>query len=123
MANIYVRSTDGNDADNGSTWALAKATIFGALAIAAAGDTIYVSQVHAESSAGAAGGTSSGVDSNPVKMICGNDGAEPPTASATTATVASTGNNAIGINGPIYIYGIAFDAASGSFGSAGFDMS
>ena len=27
MANFYVRSTDGSDADNGSTCALAKATL------------------------------------------------------------------------------------------------
>ncbi len=48
MANIYVRSTDGNDADSGATWALAKATLGGALAIATSADTIWVSQNHAE---------------------------------------------------------------------------
>ena len=53
MATIYVRSTDGNNADNGSTWALAKATIAGAAAIDAAGDTVFVSDAHAESTAGA----------------------------------------------------------------------
>ena len=37
MAVLYVRSTDGDDADNGSTWALAKATLAGAFAAAAEG--------------------------------------------------------------------------------------
>jgi hypothetical protein len=41
MANPgYVRSTDGSDADNGSTWALANATLAGAMTDAAAGDRI-----------------------------------------------------------------------------------
>jgi len=37
MTQLYVRSTDGSDSDNGTTWALAKATATGAAAIEAAG--------------------------------------------------------------------------------------
>jgi hypothetical protein len=51
MANLYVRSTDGNNSDNGTTWALAKATVAGVAAIDAAGDTIYLSQDHNETTA------------------------------------------------------------------------
>jgi hypothetical protein len=40
--NYYVSATDGNDADNGTTWALAKATIQGAIDIATDYDVIYV---------------------------------------------------------------------------------
>ncbi len=113
MANIYVRSTDGSDADNGSTWALAKATVAGALAVAAAGDTIYVSQAHAETQASAMTWTSPGTAANPVRILCANDGAEPPTALATTATVATTGASTIAFGaGYAYVHGIIFSAGS-----------
>src|SRR3990167_2296817 len=93
MANIYVRSTDGSDADDGSTWALAKATLAGALAIATSADTIWVSQNHAET---AAGNKSHTFPTTPgLRVLCGNDAAEPPTALATTATVTTTGNFAV----------------------------
>src|SRR3972149_1584016 len=86
----YVRSTDGSDADTGLTWALAKATLVGALAVAAAGERIWVSQAHAETQASAMTLTSAGTESSPVEILCGNDAAEPPTAMATTATISIT---------------------------------
>lgn len=52
MATYYVSSVDGDDLEDGSTWALAKATIAGALAVATvSGDIIYVDSAHAESQA------------------------------------------------------------------------
>ena len=113
----YVRSTDGSDADNGTTWTLAKATVAGALAIAAAGDTIYVSQAHAETQATAMTWTSPGTAASPVKILCVNDGAEPPTALATTATVSTTGTSSITISGFAYLYGISLNVATGSGGA------
>lgn len=121
MANIYVRSTDGSDSDNGSTWALAKATLAGAAAIDAAGDTIYVSQDHASITAGAVSLAINSSVSAPSKIICGNDAAEPPTALATSATVTTTGNSSISpVNGSgfQYISGIQFIAGSGASGTA-----
>lgn len=114
MAIIYVRSTDGSDADNGTTWALAKATLAGAFAIANAGDTIYVSDNHAETQASSMTLTSPGTAANPVRVLCGDDAAEPPTALATTATISVTGNNPMSFVGFAYFYGIAFQAGSGS---------
>lgn len=114
----YVRSTDGNDGDSGLTWALAKATIAGALAIAAAGETIYVSQVHAETAAAAKTLTSAGTAAAPIRILCGNDAAEPPTALATTATVTTTGNNDITIAGVAYIYGITFQSGATASGAS-----
>lgn len=115
MANIYVRSTDGSDADSGATWALAKATLAGAFAIASAGDTIYVSQAHAETQASAMTLISPGTATNPVRVLCANDGAAPPTALATTATVSTTGTNSIVFStGFAYVYGISFFSATGS---------
>lgn len=117
MTDIYVRSTDGNNADNGSTWALAKATLAGAAAIAAAGDTIYVSHVHAESTSASITHNWPATLGNPVKIICVNDGAEPPTALATTATVTVTSISNITETGSLYMYGIIF--TTGNTGSGG----
>ena len=110
MATRYVRSTDGSNADGGSTWALAKADLSGAAAIDSFGDFIYVSQSHAESSSSAQTWTWAGTVVGPVKIVCGNDGAEPPTAVATTATVTSTlgSGNAFTNTGNVYFYGIKF---------------
>jgi hypothetical protein len=96
MAVYYVRSTDGNDSDNGSTWTLAKASIVGALTAAAAGDTIYVSQAHNRTTASSYTYPAKGTATLPVSVICVNDSAMPPTALAETAiesmTVTAAGN-------------------------------
>lgn len=115
MANIYVRSTDGSNADNGSTWALAKLDLVGAAAIDAAGDNIYVSDNHAESTAAAITIALAGSNASPVKIICGDDSAEPPTAAATTGTVTTTGNSNITFNGTnYYVYGLRFNVGTGA---------
>ena len=112
MAIYYVRSTDGNDADSGLTWALAKATLTGAAAASAAGDTIYVSHVHNETTAGSINPSFTGSLTAGRKVICVNDGAEPPTALATTAVVSATGSANITLAIPYgYCYGITFRAA------------
>ena len=113
MAAFYVRSTDGSNANNGTTWALAKATLAGAMAVASAGDTIYVSQVHAETQASSLTITCPGTNVAPCKIVCGNDGAQPPTAVATTATVTTTGANNLNLSGSFYCYGITFNAGTG----------
>ncbi len=112
MANLYVRSTDGSNSDNGSTWALAKATIAGASAIDAAGDVVYVSDNHAESGASASHAFA-GTNANPVRVVVGDDAAEPPTAVATTATLTVTGTT-FTWQGAVYTYGLTFISSSGS---------
>lgn len=114
MANIYVRSTDGLDADNGSTWALAKATLNGAAGIDAAGDTIWVSQVHNETTAAGVTCAWAGTRASPTKVLCGNDGAEPPTALTTGGKMATTGASGIAWNGFVYTYGVTFSVGSGN---------
>lgn len=123
MSNLYVRSTDGSNADNGTTWALAKATLVGVDAVDAAGDSIYVSQAHAESTAAAVTVAYAGTLTNPTRLICGNDAAEPPTAVALTGTVTSTGlGNGITIQGAgLYVYGLTFNAGTGGT-SAGINL-
>jgi hypothetical protein len=116
MAVRYARSTDGNNADSGATWALAKATIAGLDAIDTTGDTLWLSQVHAESTAGAV--TVSFVGNT--KLLCGNDAAEPPTALATGATVTTTGNNNITVGVSGQCYGVTFQPGFGASGTASF---
>lgn len=124
MAVIYLRSTDGNDADDGSTWALAKATLAAALVAAGAGGTVYVSQAHAESQASAMTLSSPGTPGSPVKVLCVSDAAEPPTALTTGASVSTTGANAITIggvsttNGTSIYQGITITAGSGATAAA-----
>ncbi len=108
MALIYVRSTTGSDANGGTSWADAKATLAGAAAIDAAGDTVCVSQAHAESTAAGITHNWAGTLAAPTRIVCGNDGAEPPTALATTATVTTTAGGAITMDGAVYCYGITF---------------
>ncbi len=125
MADIYVRSTDGDNADDGSTWALAKLDLSGADDVENAGDTVWVSQNHAESSASALFLNWDGTKASPTRIICGNDAAEPPTALATTATVTTTGNSSIGLvtgGDHLYLYGIGFTAGSGATGTANFTI-
>lgn len=112
MALIYVKSGAAGSAD-GSSWANAFTTLAAAAAVDAAGDTIYVSDNHAESTAAGVTLTFAGTPANPVKVICADDSAEPPTAVATTATVTTTGANAITVNGSAYVYGITFNTGTG----------
>jgi hypothetical protein len=106
MANPgYLRSTDGSDPDNGSTWALANASMSGAIADAVAGDTIYVSQSHAETQTGTTVLTFPGTIASPNKIICGNDAAAPPTAVAATGSIANT-NGSLDLRGSYYMRGV-----------------
>lgn len=116
----YLRSTDGNDADAGTTWALAKATLPAALAVCAAGDTLYVSQVHQETTNGVLTITSPGTSASPVNILCGNDAAEPPTALATTAQIRTSGTSTINLNGFAYCYGVNFHCSTNSSSAAHF---
>lgn len=115
MANLYLRSTDGNNSDNGTTWALAKATLAGIASIDAAGDTVYVSQAHAESSASGFTAALAGTVASPTRLLCADDSAEPPTATADTAEIITTGASGITLSGQAYyVYGIKFSCGTGA---------
>lgn len=117
MANIYVRSTDGVNTDNGSTWALAKLDMNGGQSIDAAGDTIWVSQAHAESTgSGTVTWDFAGTAASPVRVLCGNDAAEPPTSLATTATETFTSAATLVVRGYIYAYGHTISVGSTTTG-------
>jgi len=113
MTTYYVKSTATGTAD-GLSWANAFLTLAAAAAVDAAGDTIYVSQAHNETSAAAVTLSFAGTDASPVRVICANDAAEPPTAVATGAVVATTGANAIRVYGNVYMEGIRLKAGNGN---------
>jgi hypothetical protein len=117
MAVIYLRSTDGNDGDNGSTWALAKATLQAAVTAAGVGGTVYVSKSHSESYVSATTvtfpGTTGPEDSVKVNIFAVDDTGNPePPTTLTNKDSAATANFDNSLNlilaGAAYIYGVEF---------------
>lgn len=123
MTNIYVRSTDGNNSSSGFTWVDARATVAGASLIDVAGDSIYVSSNHAESTASSVSISLAGTVVSPTRVICVLDNAEPPTAVSTTATVSTTGSGAITFSGAaFYVYGLRINAGVGITASVSINL-
>lgn len=118
MANIYVRSVGGSDANSGATWALAKATLTGALAIATNADTIYLASDHSESTAAAV--TLTCPASQGLRILSSNTTTvEPPAGLSTTAAVAvGASAAALSIRGFAYVYGVQFLGATTSGSSS-----
>ena len=117
MADRYCRSTS-TGAANGTTWADAYTTLAAALAGVSAGDTVWVSQAHAETQGSAMTLTCPGTAAAPCKVLCVQDGGgspvEPPTTLASSATITTTGAFAITWNGCAYVYGITLRAGTGA---------
>ena len=107
----YLRSTDGNNADDGSTWALAKANLLNSVLVA--GETVYVSQAHNEVTAARIDVTFAGTPANPNYVLCGSDSASPPTSDAVTAVVSTTGQASLNLFGSAYVRGITFICGNG----------
>lgn len=117
MTFLYVRSSDGNNADDGLSWTNAKATIAGAAAIDVAGDTIFVSQAHSESGTSFAP-TWEGSASSPTQILAVNDSATPPTVSVTGVSITTTTGTILlssvtPTGGSVYWKGFDFFAGSG----------
>lgn len=113
----YVRSSDGNDVDDGLSWANAKATFGAAVALAAAGETIYVDDDHQEILAVDTTYTFAGTEGNPVKVVV--------VVTDTTTAVANynfaiqwiegvTNTVSISLIGEIYFWGMYFKPGSGN---------
>jgi hypothetical protein len=82
-----------------------------AQSIDAAGDTIWVSQAHTETGAGNLAPAIAGTDTAVEAILCGNDGAEPPTTLATTAAINTAGNLSWGA--AAYYYGLVCTTTTG----------
>jgi len=113
MATYYVDSTAGG-AGTGADWANAFLTLTAAFTAGAAGDTYFVAENHAESTAGAVSLTPKGTSAAPDRVICVDSAGTVPPVSAdlrTTATVTTTGANDLTLTasastGVCYWYGI-----------------
>lgn len=123
MASYYVRSGAGG-AGTGADWANAYTTLTTAVSGKAAGDIFYVSEDHAESTAGAVTIAVTSTQATPSFVYCvDHNGSVPPVSAdlRTTATVTTTGANALAFrpsnNGTVYCYGITFSAGSGAVSS------
>ena len=117
MTDIYVRSSDGLDTDSGLTWALAKASITGAIAIDNAGDNIWLADGHTETLGTATTYSFAGTITLPTNLIAASSAAEPPNA-AGAATISTTGIVTLGINSNIYANGITFNCGTGATGAS-----
>lgn len=120
MTNLYVRSVDGLDTDDGLTWSTAKATLTGAAAIDVAGDQVNVAPSHSELAAGAVALAFEGTPAAPVRVICAEDTNEPPTVATTGALVrsGSGSGNSITLTGSVQVQGVAFRANQGGNSSS-----
>lgn len=116
MADIYVRSGAAGSG-TGADWANAYLTLAAAAAGSSAGDTIWISEDHAEVLAAPQVIAFPGTGAAPNRLLCANHaGSVPPVAAdlATTASVATSGANGITLSGTIYAYGIIFNCGSGA---------
>lgn len=121
MANIYCRSGAAGTG-TGADWTNAFTTLAAACTGSAAGDTIWVSEDHAETQASALTATCPGTIGTPSRIICVNHAGSVPPVSAdlrTTATVSTTGISAITLNGVFYCYGVILQTNSAGAGGGG----
>jgi hypothetical protein len=113
VASYYVYSGAVGAAD-GTTWADAYTTVVTAVSGKSAGDTFYIADDHAESTAGNVVITSPGTAASPCRFLCVDRGGSVPPVSAdlaTTGTIASSTGD-VDMRGESYWYGLSFEAAA-----------
>ncbi len=114
MANWYVRSAAAG-AGTGADWTNAFTTLTAAIAAAAAGDVFFVADDHAQTQASALTLTFPGTIASPNKVYSVDHTAPTPGGAnlLAGARVATTGNNAMTVNGSAEFFGIRFAVADG----------
>jgi hypothetical protein len=82
----------------------------------AAGDTVYVSHTHSETTSASYFISSVGTGTSPVNILCVNDVGDPasPGTAATTAVVGCTSTSGMFLTGFAYTYGITYQGGTGS---------
>lgn len=113
----YVRSSDGNDVDDGLSWANAKATFGAAVTLAAAGERIYVDDDHQETLAVDTTYTFAGTEGNPVKVIVVTTDTTTAVANYNSANQwieGDTNNAHIIMVGEVYFWGIYLEWGDGN---------
>lgn len=113
----YVRSSDGDDGDSGLSWTLAKATLGAAVALAAAGERIYVDDDHQETLAADTTYTFAGTEGIPVEVIVVLTDTTTAVANYNSANQwieGDTNNAHIIIGGEAYFWGIYLELGDGA---------
>jgi hypothetical protein len=117
MANWFVRSGAAGTA-SGADWTNAKLTIAAAITAAAAGDTYFIADDHAETSASSISLGFKGGITTPDLIVCVDHTIASPGSAdlKTTGQVTTTGTAAsISLNGGhAYVYGIKFSCGTGA---------
>jgi hypothetical protein len=115
MANWFVRSS-ATGTGAGTSWTNATTTIAAAITLSTAGDTFFVSDDHAETTASNLTLAFKGTFGAPDTVVCADHTITTPGSGdlKTTATVATTGNSFILISGSLYCYGITFNCGTGA---------
>lgn len=112
MTQLYLRSTGGSDADDGLSWANAKATMAGAITAAAAGDRIAVRNDHSQSVSGTWAFPGTNAAPNIVTGV--SDSGEPPTTLATGAVLGTPTNGALTITGSVIMSHLKISVGTGA---------
>lgn len=112
----YYRSAAAGTAD-GLSWANARVSL-ATMTSVVAGDTIYVADDHAETTAGTLTIAFPGTPANPNKVYCADRTVAVPAVVdlKITGTVSTTGTNVITITGNAYVYGLTFSCGTGAGG-------
>lgn len=115
MANFYVRSAAAGSG-TGADWTNAFTTISAAISAAAAGDTFFIAFDHSQTQASALTMTFPGTAGNPNKVYSVNQAQPSPGGGdlLAGARIATTGNNAMAVNGSAEFFGITFACADGT---------
>lgn len=119
MTAYFVNSTAGG-ANTGADWTNAFVLISSASTAAVAGDTVWVGDNHAETTAGSLTLSWAGGSGNPVYVYCvDHTKASPGTGDLkTTGSIATTGGSVLNIRGTAYFYGLIFKAGNNASDAA-----
>lgn len=97
-----------------ANWTFAHPYLDMMLSGTAAGDRVFVSNNHAETSAVALTQTFPGTHASPTQVLCVSDSAAPPTALATTGAITTTAASSITLSGVAHLYGLTYNCGSTS---------
>ena len=112
MSRFFVRSVGGSDSNDGLTWATARATIAGAIALMVAGDDLIVADDHFEGGSSNKSWVFPGTPAVPNRVICAVAGQTPPVDQAFTATVRVTVGGSVSVQGSVAMYGMKINAGT-----------
>lgn len=114
-AAVWTARKAGFSSGSTANWTFAHIRMDWIATAMSAGDTLYVSNNHNETTAIGITITFHGTNTSPNIILCVSDSAAPPTALAKTGMVStSTVSPTLAIGGSLYAYGVIFQMGTGS---------